>query len=52
MSIKCQAAGSDFINHTIFGDDDIYMLVVRFDGDLGDDLLFKGQSNFAGGDPD
>ena len=41
---------SDFINHTIFGDDNIDMLVVRFDGGLWDDLNFKGKGNLAGGD--
>ena len=50
MGIKCQATRSDFINHTIFGDEDIDMLVVRFDGDLWDDLRFKGKGNLTGGD--
>src|SRR5210317_382072 len=40
----------DFINHAIFCYNNIDMLVVRFDGNLGDDLIFKGKRNLAGRD--
>lgn len=32
---------SDFINHAIFRYNYIDVLVVRFDGNLGDDLMFE-----------
>ena len=40
----------DFINHAIFCYNNIHMPVVSFDGNLGDDLVFKGKRNLAGRD--
>jgi hypothetical protein len=40
--------GSDFVYDAILGNNDINMLVVRFDWHLGNDLLFKSKSDFAG----